>query len=161
MSELIISATSEGQIVRFFLAGKIDESSDYSTILASSASRIILDFEKVTLINSSGIQKWIQFLRGLPKAMAVDFENCPLRIINQMNLIPAFAGDRNIVPKTFYAPYYCEQCDESQNVKLSATDDFGSASEVVAPRKQCAECASTMEFDGIEKKYFLFLKRTA
>src|SRR4051812_37692461 len=112
-SELIITAKSEGEKQRFLLAGKIDENSDYAVVLAAKSSHIVLDFNDVSLINSSGIQKWIQFLQAIPATVRVDFDNCPLRIVNQMNLFPAFYGGRNIIPLAFYAPFYCEKCDAS------------------------------------------------
>ena len=161
MSDLLVTKISDGPVTRFLLEGKIDETSDYSEIARAHGDHLVLDFDKVTLINSSGIQKWIQFLRGLPSTIKVDFDNCPLRIINQMNLIPAFVGDRKIVPLSFYAPYYCEKCDDSKYIRMVTAKEFADRNNVEAPPKNCPECNSPMEFDGIEKKYFMFLKRTA
>lgn len=158
-SELTITSKLDGEKLRFLLAGKIDENSDYATILSAASGQIILDFNDVTLINSSGIQKWIQFLQAIPASTKVDFDNCPLRIVNQMNLFPAFCGGRSIVPLAFYAPFYCEKCDASKNIRLVTAEHFQDLKAIKVPAMNCPSCQSSMEFDGIEKKYFIFLQR--
>jgi len=158
-NELTVSVKGSGRQAEIQLVGKIDENSDYSQLNFAGIDRAILNFDGVTLINSSGIQQWIKFLEGVPKNVKIDFANCPLRIVNQLNLIPAFIAGRDVDVLSFYAPYYCEKCDESQNILLDTAKHFPDRNAIVAPGAQCGKCKTAMEFDGIEKKYFLFMKR--
>lgn len=159
MSDLRVTEERSGSDVTFHLEGKIDEFSDYSQMSFGEVDRAILDFDGVTLINSSGIQRWIAFLESVPESIRVDFKNCPLRIVNQMNLFPAFLAGRDVKVHSFYAPYYCECIDESKNVLLNTDEHFADLDDIKVPNISCDQCGELMEFDGIEKKYFLFLKR--
>ena len=50
---------------------------------------------------------------------------------------------------------------ESINIMLETKSAFPDLNDINAPEMICKSCNSEMEFDGIEKKYFIFLKRQA
>ena len=141
--------------------GKIDDDSDYSPLIFDGVQKAVFNFEGVKLINSSGIQKWIKFFEAIPDSVVLEFIRCPLRIITQINLVPGFLCNRSVDISTFFAPYYCEECDESTNIMLETKSAFPDLNDINAPEMRCESCNSEMEFDGIEKKYFIFLKRKA
>ncbi|MFW5871730.1 MAG: hypothetical protein ACOCUT_01350, partial [bacterium] len=62
--------------------------------------------------------------------------------------------DQSII-ETFYAPYYCKECDKEEQVLLKATDMHDKDE---APSMKCSSCKKEMEFDDIEEQYFGFLK---
>ena len=142
------------------LAGRIDEHADFSQVSFENIKAMLFDFDQVRMINSMGIQAWISFLKRVPKRIAVGFRRCPLRIINQMNLFPDFTAGRPVAVLSFYAPYYCEACDQAASHLLTTKTDFPQGADLLVPSKSCAECGETMEFGAIEEKYLLFLKRS-
>ena len=141
------------------LIGQIDESADYSKVAWNKVTSTIFDFQNVTLINSTGLQKWITFLEKVPSQVDIKFEKCPLRIVNQINLFPGFTVNRPVRILSFYAPYYCAECDFSQDILLDTEKYFKNRDQISAPQIKCLRCTKEMEFDGIERKFFSFLHR--
>ena len=156
---LRIEKVQNGSNLNLLLQGQIDEGADYSNISFTGCKTIAFDFEKVTLINSTGLQKWISFLEKVPLSIEIKFIKCPLRITNQINLFPGFLANRTVKIESFYAPYYCPDCNRSDDVLLVTESHFKDKNNIRAPEMNCKQCHKTMEFDGIEKKFFLFLKR--
>lgn len=157
MSSLVLGQSRDGDTLRLTLKGQIDEDADYGSVKAAGVRRIVFDFEGVKLINSTGIQRWIKFLQGLPSDAEVVFSRCAIRVVTQINLFPGFLGGRPVKVESFYAPYFCEACDSSCDVLLETARHSVDASMTKAPKMQCPKCGGAAEFDGIEKKYFLFL----
>lgn len=159
MSSLTTLQTDDGRggaVVT--LSGQIDEAADYSGIALKDAKRVAFDFEKIKLINSTGLQRWIKFLEGIDKKIEIAFVRCAIRVITQINMFPGFTAGRPVRIESFFAPYFCEACDKSQDLLLDRAKHFPDPAKVVAPKMQCQKCGGPAEFDGIEKKYFIFLK---
>jgi len=159
-NSLKIEASQTGTALYVKLTGQLDEHAEYFTPPATGITAIVFDFAGITLINSVGIQKWIHFFAGLPPAARISFTRCTLRIINQINLFPDFTAGRSVTVETFYAPYFCETCDESCTVLLTRAVDFRTSA-IKAPQRPCPHCQAPMLFDGIEDKYLRFLKQSA
>ncbi|NDE16559.1 hypothetical protein EBZ80_16675 [bacterium] len=159
MSSINLTTTAKADRVSVAFAGKIDENAKYGTIDLGGKSILEFDFEKVELINSMGLQNWVSFMKALPANVAIHFVRCPLRIVNQMNLFPGFMGERKVVVESFYAGYFCEACDASHNNLLTRESVLNvGGGKPKAPEQKCPKCQKAMEFDGIEDKYFAFLK---
>lgn len=156
---LLVDKVQDGSSLTLKLQGQIDEGADYSNISFDSITSLSFDFEKITLINSTGLQKWISFLEKVPVSIEIKFVNCPLRITNQINLFPGFLANRKVKIESFFAPYFCPDCDHSDDILLSTETHFKDRNDIRAPEIRCKRCQKVMEFDGIEKKFFLFLKR--
>jgi hypothetical protein len=157
-----IEQTTSGKKAVLALRGPIDEGSDYTAAQWQGVEEVTFDFSGVTLINSTGLQRWIKFLEGIPAGVRIAFARCPVRVVNQINMFPGFLAGRSVQIESFYASYYCEACDKSSDVLLETGKDFkvkGAA--VGAPARACPDCKTEMEFDGIEKKFFLFLRTAA
>lgn len=158
MTALTIQQTKTKDALLVTLAGAIDESVDYTVIDLKGSSKIVFDFEGVKLVNSTGLQRWIKFLSGTPTGADLSFSKCSIRVITQINMFPGFLGGRPVKIESFYAPYFCEACDSSCDILLDTARDFKDPTAPKAPKMQCPKCKGPAEFDGIEKKYFLFLK---
>ncbi|EQC45587.1 STAS domain-containing protein [Bacteriovorax sp. Seq25_V] len=150
--KLVINITkNEADLAEFLLQGQIDEDSTFEEILSSKKSTIIIDFNKVTLINSCGVREWINFLEGV-KDCSITYKNCPQVVIEQINMVHGF-----ILPNTsiesFYAPYYSEKADDVLKVLLLSSQVVDGK----APKIE--QDGEELEFDAIEAQYFQFLKQ--
>jgi hypothetical protein len=79
---------------------------------------------------------------------------CSPAIVAQINLVNNFTGTG--VVKSFYAPYFCPQCDR-EKVLLIETRDAVGMRPYHAPTCRCDECDGPMDFDDMEESYFAFL----
>ena len=113
--------------------------------------KYFFDFEKVKLINSCGIRDWIKLLDELNSAQII-YSNCPQIIIEQINMVHGFIRP-GIIIESFYAPYFCESCDDEKKVLIKKAEMFS----FNAPIKKCTKCLNQLDFDAIEKQYFSFL----
>lgn len=141
-------------IVKF--KGHISEESDYSSVKFDGVQALLFDVDGITLINSIGIQKWIKFMASIPSTIQLAIARCPLRIINQINLFPDFFAKKPVAYLSFYVPYFCEKCDDSRSLLIEAQTIKPQAP--AAPPMKCPTCSSAMNFDGIENKFFAFMK---
>lgn len=159
MKTLVIDQTNDGKGgVTLSLSGQIDEGADYSSVNLTGMKRAAFDFEKIKLINSTGLQRWIKFLEGIDPKVEVAFTRCAIRVVTQINMFPGFLAGRAVKIESFFAPYFCEACDKSHELLLDRTKHFPNPNDVKAPKMQCPKCQGPAEFDGIEKKFFIFLK---
>lgn len=151
--KLTISSRILGDEAHVELAGVIDEDAVFDKIKNLQMTRYFFDFNKITMINSCGIREWIKYLQDIEGAR-ITYLNCPQIIIEQVNMVHGFIK-KGIDVESFYAPYFCPNCDTEKKILLKN-------SEVVnfkAPVKQCNTCKGDLEFDAIEKQYFSFLSQ--
>ena len=146
-----------GSTLKLTLSGPMDESANYAVIDRAGVRRLEVDFEAVGLINSTGLQGWVKFVASLPATMEVVFRRCAVRVVSQMNMFPGFTGGRQVKIESFYAPYFCVACDRSVDILLAGGPPGKVLAGDKAPPMSCPVCGESAEFDGIEKKYFLFL----
>jgi hypothetical protein len=157
MSHLAIEQKEEAGTLRLTLSGQIDEAADYSPVAHQGKKRIEFDFEKVGFINSTGLQRWIKFLQAIAPETVVAFTRCSIRVVTQLNMFPGFLAGRKVAIDSFFAPYFCEACDQACELLLDVKKHQADLMAARAPKQQCPRCKKDAEFDGIEKKYFLFL----
>ncbi|MBC7539138.1 MAG: hypothetical protein H7281_09970 [Bacteriovorax sp.] len=154
MSEkLSINSRIAGDEVYVDLIGVIDEDSIFDKIKNLNMSKFVFDFNQVSMINSCGIREWIKYLQELD-GVEIKYINCPQIIIEQVNMVHGFIR-KGIIVESFFAPYFCPNCDTEKKIILKNTEVANSK----APVKQCNTCKSDLEFDAIEKQYFSFLSQ--
>jgi hypothetical protein len=154
MSEkLSINSRITGDEVHVELIGVIDEDSIFDKIKSLKMNKFVFDFNQVNMINSCGIREWIKYLQELDE-VGIKYINCPQIIIEQVNMVHGFIR-KGIVVESFFAPYFCPNCDTEKKILLKNTEVANSK----APVKQCNTCKSDLEFDAIEKQYFSFLSQ--
>lgn len=143
----VVGDTAEIEVI-----GIVDEDSDFSKIESLKQPNISFNFDKLKGINSCGIREWINFLNKLDSSMNITYEKCPQALVEQMGMVKGFLKG-NCKISSYYAPYFCESCDEEVKVLLT---DVGP--KTLAPKEKCPTCSSDLEFDAIEAQYFSFLK---
>lgn len=160
MNSLVLTQRQEpDQSLSLTLAGAIDEEADYSMVKPAGVTSVAFDFEKVKLINSTGLQRWIKFLESFAPTVAMAFRRCSIRTVTQINMFPGFLAGRQVTIESFFAPYFCEACDLSIELLLDYATHKAELDKLKAPKMSCSRCSKEAEFDGIEKKYFVFLKK--
>ncbi len=146
----------EGGRRHIWIRGEIDEDFDASQLRGAFTSDVVLHLEDVRSISSCGIREWISFMSDLPKGIKLEFEKCSIAITRQFGMLSNFRGPGVI--RSFYAPYYCDECDEETERLLVVDADFSQGGVPVAPERQCDDCDCKLEFDGVERVYFSFLR---
>ncbi len=154
MSKLKIEKKLLDSKLTVSLVGTIDEDADFKPLDGLTQPEVIFDFDKVVMLNSCGIREWINFLGKLPAGIKVSYRQCPQIIIEQINMVHGFFREGAVI-ESFYAPYYCEDCDKESKILLKTEQ----VKNKKAPKAKCPHCGSeNVEFDALEAQYFHFLK---
>ena len=138
------------------LSGVIDEDNELNTLADKlGQGTAVIDVSEIERINSCGVRDWVNWLSKAEKGGAkIVLVECSPAIVAQINLVNNFTG--NGVVKSFYAPYFCPNCD-LEKVLLVETRDMAGAQPFKAPSCRCDECDGPMDFDDMEESYFAFL----
>ncbi|MBT4762676.1 MAG: hypothetical protein HOO06_13345 [Bdellovibrionaceae bacterium] len=160
MSKLLeIIQNSDGDRLLVHFIGEMDGNADYSEISLVGVKYFEIDFSRISLINSTGVQSWVKFITDLPDHCELVLRKCSARIINQMNQFSGFLGNKKVRVESFFAPYYCESCDKGMDV-LIKKEMMNKNDEVMqAPQSSCTQCGADLEFDSVASRYFSFIKR--
>ena len=142
----------DGNSALIELEGAINEDIVFDDLKGLNVDKLIFDFDKVTIINSCGIREWINFL-GTQESKKIHYINCRQIIVEQVNMIYGFLPDNGTID-SFYAPYYCEDCDIEKKILLKTPQIVSNK----APSIKCDKCSTEMEFDALEDQYFRFIK---
>lgn len=155
------SLTSENKRGRhhIWIHGDIDEDFDANKLQKLFSEHVTLHLEGVESISSCGIREWITLVSGLPSALDLEFEKCSIPITRQFGMLSNFRGPGII--KSFYAPYYCEHCDEESERLLHVDDCHRTEQALTQLIHTCSVCGGALEFDGVERVYFSFLREMA
>lgn len=149
--------------VKVTLTGRITEDSDFSLMPTQADAPITVDLQNVTRINSCGLRFWVIWMNEIGKDTEVTLQNCPQWVVDQINILEGFVGNKTVV-ESFYVPYYCEDCEISESVFKKQGEDFDPDNVDSAIEKwenqppNCPECGEEMDLDAISSKYFSFLK---
>src|SRR5215831_5771164 len=137
------------------LSGVIDEDNELSALADKlGAGTAVIDVSEIERINSCGVRDWVNWLGKAEKGGAkVVMVECSPAIVAQINLVNNFTG--NGVVKSFYAPYFCPECDEEKVLLVEASDMGPPPHE--PPTCRCDECDLVMDFDDMPDSYFAFL----
>ena len=138
------------------LAGVIDEDNELGTLAEKlGGGTAVIDVSEIERINSCGVRDWVNWLGKAEKGGAkIVLVECSPAIVAQINLVNNFTGQG--VVKSFYAPYFCPNCD-LEKVLLVETRDMHGTQPFKAPSCRCDECDGPMDFDDMEESYFAFL----
>ena len=141
----VLSVIKENNIV--YLKGIIDETVNINKIFENFKGHIQLDFSDVININSCGVREWCHYVNALEGD--IELVNCPSFIVEQASMIPEFLGKAKI--KTFFADYYCENCNWEKIVLTSVTEiasylkPVQDSFVVEWPGVNCGKCDAQME----------------
>lgn len=152
-----------GTEFEFILDGAVGEGSPLFEQDIRSATRIVIDAEKMTYINSIGVKNWIIWTGRIPRTCGFQLVNAPLVMINQASTVVGFMPAHGLVA-SFNAPYVCPECDAELMVKVELGKHYGYAEGgqprlLKLPEVACPKCKTIMETDFLEAKVFTFLDR--
>src|SRR5215510_12109033 len=138
------------------LSGVIDEDNELSELTDRiGVGTTVIDLGEIERINSCGVRDWVNWLSKIEKNGAKPvLVECSPAIVAQINLVNNFTGSG--VVKSFFAPYFCPQCD-LEKVLLVETQEMMGQEPPKAPTCRCDECDGVMDFDDMEESYFAFL----
>ena len=154
----------EGETLVLKLEGAIDEDAAFPSVETEKFSKVVLDLDGISAINSVGIREWMEWIRPIAAKVSLVFRNCPKAMVFQINMVEGFLPQGASV-ESFYVPYYSEKCDKEQNALFVVGKDVavegGSVKVNFDPNSQL-QCSATdceLEMDVTEAKYFQFLNR--
>lgn len=142
------------------LSGVVDEDNELGAAAERlTTPKVVIDLSEIERINSCGVRDWVNWLGKVEKGGVEKtvFIHCSPSIVAQINLVSNFTG--NGVVQSFYAPYFCPNC-EREKVDLVETRDVAGRTPFKAPVCRCDECDGVMDFDDMEDSYFAFLSNT-
>ncbi|MCO4793916.1 MAG: hypothetical protein KC493_09395 [Bacteriovoracaceae bacterium] len=137
----------------FCLRGEINEDLIIDELVGFKSDLVKVNFEEVSMINSCGVREWIKLMEALAnQGCKVQYFNCPQIVVQQVNMVTGFVPNQGEVV-TFYAPYFCEDCDNEEKVLLTSSELKGRT----APELKCGSCGSESEIDAMEDVYLNFI----
>jgi anti-anti-sigma regulatory factor len=150
------SVQARDEVTYVKLSGVIDEDNELGALGDKlGTNTAVIDVSEIERINSCGVRDWVNWLSKAEKGGAkVVLVECSPAIVAQINLVNNFLGQGQV--KSFYAPYFCPNCD-LEKVLLVETRDMAGAHPFKAPSCRCDECDGPMDFDDMEESYFAFL----
>jgi hypothetical protein len=106
----------------FYLAGVINENSDFSSLLAESAP-LRLNFKGIERINSIGVRSWMRFLTQW-NDQPLEYHECSVAIVDQISIISSLRGIRKKAAQVVsaYAPTECLACGREGEVLITQAD---------------------------------------
>jgi anti-anti-sigma regulatory factor len=153
------SVQSREDVTFVKLSGVIDEDNELGTLAEKlGTGTAVIDASEIERINSCGVRDWVNWLGKAEKGGAkVVLVECSPAIVAQINLVNNFTGQGLV--KSFYAPYFCPNCD-IEKALLVETRDMAGSPPFKAPSCRCDECDGPMDFDDMEESYFAFLSNS-
>jgi anti-anti-sigma regulatory factor len=153
------SVHARDEVTYVKLSGVIDEDNELGTLADKlGGGTAVIDVSEIERINSCGVRDWVNWLGKAEKGGAkVVLVECSPAIVAQINLVNNFTGQG--VVKSFYAPYFCPNCD-LEKVLLVETRDMAGQHPFKAPSCRCDECDGPMDFDDMEESYFAFMQNS-
>ena len=141
--------------IKIELEGVIDESTDFSKVLASMEGQVVvIDCEKVKKINSSGVKSWINFFQEFNKKNTVKLVKLSIVLVEQLNSVMNFACGAEI--ESIFVPYVCQDCgkESSHLMDVSFLRKMTTLSEAPCPHCEGGHA----EFDDLPEEFFSFLE---
>lgn len=161
MGKLDVKKEGQGDKVSLTLSGAIDEDAKLPDPAGlQSSSEVVIDVGGIQAVNSCGVREWVKWVKAMPPSAKLIYVNSPKIIVDQMNMIGGLLPKGSTV-KSFYVPYFCENCKLSHSILFTEGKEFQGKSAQAPAEVQCPKCKQPMEMDVIEAKYFKFLSTIA
>ena len=148
-----------GDCTVLFLSGVINERTDLNGLFEDlDGDTLVINLKGIARINSCGVRDWVNAAKPLSDRFKIQYEECSRAIVEQLNMIVNFLNSGKIV--SFFAPYYCDACDQEHEMLIVIGDHFPDhdvLDDPEAPDFDCPGCGKTMEFNEDEEKYLSFL----
>lgn len=167
MQKLSLKVNRKGEDLELILEGSLNEETDLSPVPLEGIKSLFIDFNAVTFINSTGINKWVRWTTLLEenyRSISIMFCNCPKIIVDQLNAVKGFLP-ANAKVESFWLPYYCDESDRREFVLLTRGNEFMEETPegpewANLPECNCSETKTPCEPDIMPAKYFAFMKKS-
>lgn len=140
---------TRGDVTQVRFEGEVDERVDLSTLRPSG--KVVFDLAGVTRLNSEGVRRWVNFMRGLGEVTELSFVRCSVSLLTQLNMISGILGKGTI--RSFYAPYYCRQTGQEEERLLTVEQIEDPLAPPIFPCE-----GGELELDDIPERFFVFLQ---
>ncbi|MGE0525971.1 MAG: hypothetical protein AB7G93_09370 [Bdellovibrionales bacterium] len=155
------SIWQDGPDVRMALEGVVDENCQLPDFEEEIPGRMLVDLEMLSMINSLGCRKWVDWMRRVRARAGLILQRCSPPVVNQMNILAGFLP-KGVIVESFFAPYLCAECGHNELdlfVRGEHFDDSGITH--VAEHRSCPSCSGCMDLDVMPQRYFSFLSTKA
>ena len=140
------------------VSGPIDEDSIFPQVSAPVGGDVVVDLDKVTIINSCGVREWVRWIAPLAATAPVVLRSCPKSIIDQANTVEGFLP-KGVKVESFYVSYYCDKCGASMAIPFQTDNVASNRKKAIPVEIVCTHCKKAgAEIDVVPQKYFLFLE---
>ena len=141
---------------KFKLAGFIDGSQDFGSLMGVLPAGVTLDCAEVTQINSTGIKAWMRyFCADDKKGLDIRFESVSIPLVEQLNMFRNFIGHGKVI--SISVPFRCEACNINFNKVYGVKNAL--QFKVQGATVPCNKCKGPAKFDDLPEEYFEFLGR--
>lgn len=153
--QIRIEGQDDGSL-NIVLDGEVHENFKSRLIALPESQNYTINLAGLRSINSLGIREWSNFIANLCRQANVTLEDCSVVFIDQANIVPQILGTAKVT--SFFAPYFCPQCNLELNCKLSVTTHRKRLFERRAPQL-IHSCGAELQFDALEESYFAQVDR--
>jgi hypothetical protein len=151
--KLQIRTKTEHDGIHVFFSGPLNEDASLQIVQAQPDSKLHLHLDELTMINSAGIRKWLQWVGGhIGESWQV--WGCPPHLINQLNMIQGFLPTKAKV-QSFYVVYYSVITNEQFKLLIDR-DKWDQENAIEVP---VDSLGNPMEPDFLEDTFFKFRLR--
>ena len=121
-----------------------------------SSQQVIFDLADITIINSSGIGEWAEFLQEHMTGKRFWFRRCTPNIVDTINLLPSFLAHGNV--ESMFVDFQCNKCSSEVRVEVNVLRDVTPAGEM-RRKLNCDNCKKVMNTLFPEDDLFSFLSQ--
>jgi hypothetical protein len=150
---LWISTTTQGKDLHVAIEGFIDENCLLPEFPDEIAGKMVINLEKIFMINSLGSRLFRKWLTNIRARGGVVLAHCSEPFISQINVLQNFIPD-GVTVESFQVPYPCAKCE----VDGFALFTPGKDTDMPASRV-CPSCGATASLGVIKAEYFNFLSK--
>jgi hypothetical protein len=134
------------------LEGRIDEYCRLEALPAHVEGDCILDLGGVQFINSVGLRKWIQMMRGFAgRVDRLRLRGCPEVLVRHLACVVDALGAAEV--ESFHAPYDCEECGHEATLLLQLAENAALLGQGDMPGADCPACAGPL-VPALPRHYF-------
>lgn len=147
---------SDSSALKLFLTGELREDSIMPE-LTEGGSKLIIDLDLVTGLNSVGTRIWCRWLtEANEKFSEIIIEEAPMLFVKAFGQIQG-ALTKNCKVGSLKIPYYSDSLGENKNVTVRLGEHYSFDGPYALPEVKDS-LGQPMEIDVIEDSYFSFLK---
>lgn len=135
--------------------GAVDEVFNKNVAPVDFARSTVIDLSKLSLINSTGIREWINWISQFGST-GLALTNCPKIFIDQVNMINGLIPENSII-ESFQVPYFNEDGNK-EHIFLAIQGQHYTKNKVEIPESININGVE-YELDVMPAKYFKFLSK--